>query len=79
MIDPDGPTPVYVQIAHAIAERIARGDLAPNRPIPSETQIQQEYGVARATARHAVAELRKRGLVYTVPQRGTYVSETRKR
>jgi DNA-binding GntR family transcriptional regulator len=79
MIDPDGPTPVYVQIADAIAKHIARGDLAPNRPIPSETQLQQEYGVARATARHAVAELRSRGLVYTVPQRGTYVSELPKK
>lgn len=33
----------------------------------------QEFGVARSTIRHAVANLRERGLVYTVPQRGTYV------
>jgi GntR family transcriptional regulator len=78
MIDPLSPTPVYRQIADAIAERIDRGDLQPNRPIPSETALRQEFGVARETARRAVADLRERGLVFTVPQRGTYVAESTK-
>jgi DNA-binding GntR family transcriptional regulator len=34
----------------------------------------QTFGVSRVTVRHAVAELRERGLVFTVPQRGTYVA-----
>ncbi|MEU1606937.1 winged helix-turn-helix domain-containing protein [Micromonospora matsumotoense] len=75
MIDPDGPVPVYRQVANILAERIASGALASHRPIPSEAAIVQEFGVARGTARRAVAELRERGLVYTVPQRGTYVGQ----
>ncbi|WP_328347453.1 winged helix-turn-helix domain-containing protein [Micromonospora sp. NBC_00421] len=75
MIDPDGPVPVYRQVANILAERIASGDLAAHRPISSEAAIVQEFGVARGTARRAVAELRERGLVYTVPQRGTYVGQ----
>ncbi|WP_238016016.1 GntR family transcriptional regulator [Dactylosporangium sp. AC04546] len=75
MVDPDGPTPVYVQIADIIQQRIEAGELQPNRPIPSELALQQEFGVARGTARRAVELLRDRGLVFTVPQRGTYVSE----
>jgi len=47
----------------------------PHRPIPSETQIRQEFGVARDTARQAVALLRERGLVYTIAHRGTFVAE----
>jgi hypothetical protein len=47
-------------------------DADPGR-IPTESAIEQTYGVARTTARHAVAELRARGLVYTVPARGTFV------
>lgn len=74
-IDPRGPVPVYVQIADEIARRIKAGDLPPHRPIPSESEMVQEFGVARSTIRHAVANLRERGLVYTVPQRGTYVAE----
>jgi GntR family transcriptional regulator len=75
MIDPKGPIPVYRQIADVLAARIASGELAEHRPIPSETALVQEFGVARTTARHAVAHLRERGLVYTVPQRGTYVGQ----
>ncbi|MFG2043369.1 GntR family transcriptional regulator [Dactylosporangium sp. NPDC048998] len=75
MVDPDGPTPVYVQIADIIQQRIEAGELQPNRPIPSELALQQEFGVARGTARHAVELLRERGLVFTVPQRGTFVAE----
>lgn len=75
MIDPLSPTPIYVQLADVIAKRIETGELAPRRPIPSESTLQQEYGVARGTVRAAVRLLRERGLVMTVPQRGTYVSD----
>ncbi|MCG5442000.1 winged helix-turn-helix domain-containing protein [Micromonospora sp. NIE79] len=75
MIDPHGPVPVYQQVADILAARIASGELAPHRPIPSESAIVQEFGVARGTARRTVAALRERGLVYTVPQRGTYVGQ----
>ncbi len=73
MIDPEGMQPVYVQVADVIAARIAAGDLVPNRPIPSETAMVQEFGIARGTARRAVELLRERGLVATVPGRGTFV------
>lgn len=75
MIDPLGPVPVYRQIAEIIAGRIERGELLPNRPLPSEAQLRQEFGVARDTVRNAVAYLRAQGLVFTVPHRGTYVAE----
>ncbi|MCI0687922.1 MAG: winged helix-turn-helix domain-containing protein [Sporichthyaceae bacterium] len=75
MIDHDAPTPVYVQIGQIIAERIRSGELAPGRPVPSEKSMVQEFGVARDTARRAVAWLRAEGLVYTVAQRGSYVRE----
>lgn len=73
-IDHEADTPVYQQIAEIIAARIRAGELQPRRPIPSEAQMVQEWGVARDTARAAVAYLREQGLVYTVPRRGTYVS-----
>ena len=74
MIDHDGPTPLYVQIADTIEARIKAGELLPDRPIPSENQLVQEYGVARGTARKAIQLLRERGLVVTVVGRGTFVA-----
>lgn len=75
MIEYDGPVPVYLQIAEIIAARIESGELRPNRPVPSENQIAQEYGVSRDTSRRTMAWLRDQGLVYTVPQRGSFVAE----
>lgn len=66
------PAPYYVQIADQIESQIKAGALKRGDTLP-ETLIQQTYGVARATARKAVAVLRERGLVTTIPQRGTYV------
>ena len=74
MIDFDGPTPLYVQVADAIEARIESGEFEPNRPIPCENVLVQEYGVARATARKAIQLLRARGVVVSVVGRGTFVS-----
>ncbi|GAA0480702.1 hypothetical protein Ade02nite_55730 [Paractinoplanes deccanensis] len=76
MIDFDGPTPLYVQIADVIEARIRDGELLPDRPIPSENQMVQEFGVARGTARKALELLRARGLVVTVVGRGTFVARS---
>lgn len=67
------PKPIYQTIADEIGADITSGKLGPDAAIPSESDIQQMYGVARATARHAIAELRRRGLVYTVAGRGSFV------
>lgn len=72
-VDHESETPVYQQVAGFIRARIASGVLRPGRPIPSEAQMVQEFGIARETARRAVAYLRSQGLVRTVPHRGTYV------
>lgn len=75
MVNPLSPTPLYVQVADVLAGRIERGELLPLQPLPSEKHLQQEFGIARGTARAAVRLLRERGLAMTVPQRGTYVAE----
>ncbi|MFC4108356.1 GntR family transcriptional regulator [Micromonospora zhanjiangensis] len=77
MIDHEGPTPLYVQVADAIAARIEAGELLPDRPVPSENQLVQEYGIARGTARKTIQLLRERGLVVTIVGRGTYVVSKR--
>lgn len=65
---------MFERIAREVAERIQSGELQPDYPIPSETTLAQEYGVAKGTVRQAVALLRDQQWVFTVPHRGTYVS-----
>lgn len=74
-IDHAGPVPPYRQLAGILAARVERGDWQPNRAIPSETHLQQQYGVARATVRRAIAVLVDQGVLFVVPHRGTYVKE----
>ncbi len=44
MIDRDGPVPIYKQIAEIIREQIDHGDLEPGDAVPSETELEAEYG-----------------------------------
>ncbi len=72
-IDRDGPIPVYLQLAALLRARIESGELVAGRPIPSETTLMQEHGLARETVRKAVRVLRDEGLVQIVQGRGAYV------
>jgi DNA-binding GntR family transcriptional regulator len=65
---------VYVLVADHIAARIAAGELAPGARLPAERDLAAEYDVALGTARRAVEELRGRGLVVTLPAKGTFVA-----
>ena len=74
-VDHEGKTPVYLQIAAILRAAIERGDYPPGRPVPSESRLMQEHGVARLTARKAVRVLADEGLVEVVPGRGAFVAD----
>ncbi|MBP5915748.1 GntR family transcriptional regulator [Streptomyces sp. LBUM 1486] len=74
-IDHEGPVTPYRQLAEILKARIKRGDWAEGRPIPSETRLVQEYGLARSTVRRGIAVLVDEGVVWTVQGRGTYVGQ----
>ncbi|WP_200304302.1 winged helix-turn-helix domain-containing protein [Streptomyces adelaidensis] len=73
-IDPTKIAYVYMQVADHIAARIASGELRPGARLPGERDLGPEYGVAYLTARRAIRELRERGLVVTLPAKGTFVA-----
>lgn len=64
---------VYVRVADAVAAEIESGRLPKGARLPNERDMGAQYGVAPGTARRAVAELRDRGLVVTLPNKGTFV------
>lgn len=74
-IDHEGPVTPYRQLADILKARIKRGDWTEGRPIPSETRLVQEYGLARSTVRRSIAVLVEEGVVWTVQGRGTYVGQ----
>ena len=58
-----GPTPLYIQIANVLRERIARGDWQLGTSIPSEVELAATFGVTRLTLRHATDRLVSEGLL----------------
>ncbi|MEU1687928.1 winged helix-turn-helix domain-containing protein [Micromonospora sp. NPDC005707] len=78
-IDPRSHTPVYVQVADLLRERIESGELRPGAALPSEARLTQEYGIGREAVRMAMSILRSEGLVSTVRGHGTRVRETPQR
>ncbi|WP_329487999.1 winged helix-turn-helix domain-containing protein [Kitasatospora sp. NBC_01246] len=75
VIDYESPDPPYRQIAADLIRDIENGSLAVGRPVPSESDLVQRYGVARNTARNAIAYLRREGYAFTVARRGSYVKD----
>jgi len=74
-VDHGAPEPAYQQLSAILRTRIAKGEWR-SGPLPSVKQLQQEYGVGRDTVLRSIDILREEGLVFTVPRRGTYVSQT---
>ena len=63
----------YVKLADAIEADIASGTLPQGAALPGERAMTDLYRVSIGTVRRAVVELRRRGLVATLPAKGTYV------
>ncbi|WP_203993793.1 GntR family transcriptional regulator [Virgisporangium aurantiacum] len=65
MTDNAGPLPVHSQIAAEIVRRAIAPGRDPRMPLPTESEIQSDYGVSRGTARQALTELREAGVIVT--------------
>jgi GntR family transcriptional regulator len=72
-IDRTRDVPPYHQIADRLREQIRAGELAPRSRLPSIERLVQEEGVARLTARKALAVLVNEGYARRVPGLGTFV------
>ena len=66
-------TPRYRQIAAELRSAIERGEYPPGTRLPGENAVMQEYGVARMTARQALAVLINEGLAVSRKGAGVFV------
>ncbi|GAA2211423.1 hypothetical protein GCM10009850_068820 [Nonomuraea monospora] len=73
MIEFEPDRPRWQQIADVLRARISSGEYPP-KYLVSEVRLVQEFGVARDTIRKAIRQLREEGLIYTVPNLGSFVS-----
>jgi DNA-binding LacI/PurR family transcriptional regulator len=66
--------PLYQQLRQQLFSRIRRGEFGPGDMLPSENQLCEEYGVSVTTARRALLELVKEGVVRRRMGVGTMVA-----
>jgi DNA-binding GntR family transcriptional regulator len=65
--------PRYIQVARVIASEIRVGTWEIGQPVPSQVQLSQRFGVAKATAARSHARLSEQGYVVAVPGVGMVV------
>ena len=72
-LERNSPVPLYYQLAQSIEHAINTGDLAPGDRLENELSLTSRLGLSRPTARQAIQELVKKGLLVRKRGVGTQV------
>lgn len=73
-LDRSSAIPLYQQLGEILRSRIEAGEWEPNTKIPSEHELNREYGLSRMTVRQVLTSLVNEGLLFRVQGKGTYVA-----
>src|SRR5262252_9797844 len=65
--------PRHLQIQRVLRARIESGEWEGDRPIPTEMELLDEFGVSRTTIREALGVLAREGLIIRHRGRGSFV------
>ena len=74
-IDYKSRLPVYEQIKNQLMTLIQLGVLKTDQQLPSIRSLSAETGVNVNTVKRAVQDLEEMGVIYSVPGKGSFVSE----
>lgn len=66
--------PAYKRIQESILKRIESGQLKPFEPVESERVLAAIHSVSPMTARHALAQLAREGVIERRPRAGSFVA-----
>lgn len=73
-----GAPPLYLQISQILKNKIVNKEYEYGEYIPSEAELQSIYDVSRITARQAIQELEREGMVVRSRGKGTKVTYLKK-
>ncbi len=73
----DPSTPIYLQLADRIKNKMIRGELAPGQQLPSVRELAVASGVNPNTVQHTYKELEDSGIVEKHRGQGTFATENK--
>ena len=53
-IEREIPVPLYYRLAEIVKQKILNSEFEVGEPIPTEAELEKEYGVSRITVRQAI-------------------------
>ena len=74
VLTPGAPAPLYQQLCDLLRGQIKSGAYGPLDRLPSEHELAREHSISRITARQALGELERSGLVFRLQGRGSFVA-----
>ena len=77
-IDKMSRVPIYEQVIQKLELLILTNVLGPNSPLPSVRSLSQELSVNPNTLQKAYSEMELKGICYSVPGTGRFISENAK-
>ena len=78
VVDSQSKVPVFEQIINQTEDFILKGILLPGDPMPSVRKLSLTLSINPNTVQKSFNELDKRGLIYSLPGRGCFISENAK-
>jgi len=72
--DPDAASPLYMQLAHKLAQAIRQGEYHADEALPSERVLSETLELSRVTARKAIDRLVEQGLIIRKRGSGNYIA-----
>lgn len=63
------------KIVKDLKEQILLGLLSSDKPLPSENELSEKYGVSRVTVQKALNILASENYIYTIPGKGSFIKE----
>ncbi len=74
IVDVKSRVPIYEQIIESVKRAVLEGLLSADEALPSVRSLAGELAINPNTIQKAYTELERRGIVYSVPGRGSFIS-----
>ena len=73
-----GGAPICDQLERRLIELIVSGEMAPNEKLPAVREIANTLSINPNTVQKTYVKLEAKGLIYSIPAKGSYVCEKEK-